>query len=188
MGCGQLFRDVVSQYERPDGMKRCDSEIFAANKRRMSFDNPHQGKTKSNQAVNISEQRAVTANMMALKAWPSFLLSDDFNTWRTESGAFDEKAPTELVETEIDLIEDDGLTFLERVDREFEEIVEHQSWLVQLLETVESLPLCVSIATARKGQRGFPLVYVNQFFEATTGYTREEILGQNCRFLQTGDL
>ena len=30
-----------------------------------------------------------------------------------------------------------------------------------------------------------PLVVVNQNFLDTTGYTREEVLGQNCRFLQT---
>lgn len=105
--------------------------------------------------------------------------------WKTEPGALKEE--NDIATTEIDLIEDDGLTYLERLDREFEDIVAHQSWVVQLLEAVESLPLCLSIATAQKGQRGFPLVYVNQFFETTTGYTREEILGQNCRFLQKGN-
>jgi len=33
--------------------------------------------------------------------------------------------------------------------------------------------------------RGFPLIYVNKQFEVTTGYQRSEILGQNCRFLQS---
>lgn len=30
-----------------------------------------------------------------------------------------------------------------------------------------------------------PLIYVNSFFEDFTGYTRQEVLGKNCRFLQT---
>ncbi|KAJ1406442.1 hypothetical protein B484DRAFT_354062, partial [Ochromonadaceae sp. CCMP2298] len=32
---------------------------------------------------------------------------------------------------------------------------------------------------------GFPLVYVNKRFETTTGYSREEIVGKNCKFLQS---
>ena len=32
-----------------------------------------------------------------------------------------------------------------------------------------------------------PLVYVNPAFEAMTGYSLEEVVGKNCRFLQNGD-
>lgn len=32
-----------------------------------------------------------------------------------------------------------------------------------------------------------PIVYVNQGFERLTGYSRDEVLGRNCRFLQGGD-
>lgn len=40
----------------------------------------------------------------------------------------------------------------------------------------------ISIADARLPDR--PLIYVNEGFERLTGYSREEILGTNCRFLQ----
>jgi PAS domain S-box-containing protein len=40
----------------------------------------------------------------------------------------------------------------------------------------------ITIADARLADE--PLVYVNAGFERLTGYTREEILGRNCRFLQ----
>ena len=33
----------------------------------------------------------------------------------------------------------------------------------------------------------FPIVFVNKAFERITGYTKEEVIGQNCRFLQRDD-
>ena len=39
----------------------------------------------------------------------------------------------------------------------------------------------------REGERDNILIYVNPAFERLTGYTSEEILYQDCRFLQAGD-
>lgn len=36
-------------------------------------------------------------------------------------------------------------------------------------------------------QPDHPLIYANEAFELMTGYTREEIIGHNCRFLQGDD-
>lgn len=58
-------------------------------------------------------------------------------------------------------------------------------WLQNLLATVEELPLCVSLATARTDRPGFPLIYVNKAFEKTTQFSRSEIIGHNCKFLQS---
>lgn len=57
-------------------------------------------------------------------------------------------------------------------------------WLQDILAYLEYLPYSICISTARKEQPGFPLVYVNRCFEDMTLYSRREILGQNCRFLQ----
>lgn len=40
----------------------------------------------------------------------------------------------------------------------------------------------ISVADARKDD--FPLIYVNSAFEKITGYSKDEIIGKNCRFLQ----
>ena len=37
------------------------------------------------------------------------------------------------------------------------------------------------------GQADMPVVYVNRGFERLTGYSRDEVLGRNCRFLQGAD-
>ena len=44
-----------------------------------------------------------------------------------------------------------------------------------------------SIVISDPNQPDDPLVYVNPAFERTTGYTSEEVLGRNCRFLQNED-
>ncbi len=48
--------------------------------------------------------------------------------------------------------------------------------------TMDETPLGISIADAARDD--LPLIYVNDGFCDLTGYSREEILGRNCRFLQ----
>ena len=54
-----------------------------------------------------------------------------------------------------------------------------------IMNTMEISPIGISIADARKDDR--PLIYVNDEFVKITGYSQEEVLGQNCRFLQGDD-
>lgn len=43
------------------------------------------------------------------------------------------------------------------------------------------------IVISDPNQADNPLIYVNRGFELMTGYSAEEILGHNCRFLQGSD-
>ncbi|WP_434767736.1 PAS domain-containing protein [Pseudomonas triticicola] len=43
------------------------------------------------------------------------------------------------------------------------------------------------VVAEKEGHREDILIYVNPAFERLTGYTHEEILYQDCRFLQAGD-
>lgn len=61
----------------------------------------------------------------------------------------------------------------------------HQAQLQLLQRSVDVSVNGVVIADAQ--QPGYPLVYVNDRFEQMTGYSRAEILGQNCQFLQGRD-
>lgn len=54
--------------------------------------------------------------------------------------------------------------------------------MIDLVSVFDDCMLGISVADAT--QPGLPLVHVNRGFCALTGYAREEVLGQNCRFLQ----
>lgn len=55
--------------------------------------------------------------------------------------------------------------------------------LSALIESaVDVIPTGITISDMR--QRDQPLVYVNRGFEQVTGYTAQEVIGRNCRFLQ----
>jgi PAS domain S-box-containing protein len=67
----------------------------------------------------------------------------------------------------------------------YEEITNHVKWLTTLILLVENIPICVSISAYGKKNNVYnPLIYVNNHFEHTTQYSRNEIVGQNCNFLQ----
>lgn len=62
-----------------------------------------------------------------------------------------------------------------------------QAQVSDLLKTkaIESTSCGVVISDALAQDN--PLIYVNAGFEVVTGYSREEVLGKNCRFLQGAD-
>lgn len=66
-------------------------------------------------------------------------------------------------------------------------IVEKDPGLIpQVLSKI--LDSCVNgITLADPDQEDLPLVYANKAFETITGYTQEETIGKNCRFLQGTD-
>jgi PAS domain S-box-containing protein len=55
-------------------------------------------------------------------------------------------------------------------------------WLEVFKAAAELIPACVTIADMQLPDR--PLVFVNKCFSETTGYSYEESVGHNCRFLQ----
>ena len=56
----------------------------------------------------------------------------------------------------------------------------------QLLEAMINGSRVATVVTDPT-QEDNPIIYTNQTFEQLTGYTKEEILGRNCRFLQGAD-
>jgi PAS domain S-box-containing protein len=132
-----------------------------------------------------------TLVLMAMGSFPRFLESDDYKQYlerkaNGETGAVEIRGPTNTAVANGQLSVLDA-KFTEILDkRVVERALSAGSWLSGLLASVENLPVCVSLSTARKTRLGFPLIYVNKYFEDTTGYSQSEIIGQNCRFLQKG--
>ena len=57
----------------------------------------------------------------------------------------------------------------------------------QLLQMVINASNDGVVIAEKEGEHDNILIYVNPAFERLTGYTSEEILYQDCRFLQSGD-
>ena len=57
----------------------------------------------------------------------------------------------------------------------------------QLLQMVINASNDGIVVAEKEGEQDNILIYVNPAFERLTGYTSEEILYQDCRFLQSGD-
>ena len=55
----------------------------------------------------------------------------------------------------------------------------------ELFHRMTKVPTPVTIADPY--QDDMPLIFCNQAFEALTGYGADEVIGQNCRFLQHGE-
>ena len=77
----------------------------------------------------------------------------------------------------------EGISERERANSELREMLEKlriRDRAIALAETG------IVIADARLGD--LPIVYCNAAFERMTGYSQQELLGRNCRFLQAHDL
>jgi len=66
-------------------------------------------------------------------------------------------------------------------------VVEKDNGLIpQILSSI--LDECVNgVTLADPDIEGVPIVYANKAFERLTGYSQEDIIGHNCRFLQGAD-
>lgn len=76
------------------------------------------------------------------------------------------------------------------LSRSYLEDSEHQlklkvNELSTLTTVLQKAPFGITIADPR--QPDMPLIYVNEAFQAQTGYSADEVLGRNCRFLQGPD-
>ena len=108
-------------------------------------------------------------------------ISEELFEWNLPTPAGDEVA------VEIHLAETDweGRQVRLLSLRDISERKESEKQLRLLKRSLESSYNGVVIADARAHDQ--PIIYVNPAFERITGYSADEVLGRNCRFLQAGE-
>lgn len=183
-------QEALHRYMFPDE----EFDIYKMNKQQEDLDiyNP------DNDGISLSPEAIKKLSLAAIH--PLFLASQEYQEWidskLIKEDEDDEEEDTRearlecLFQPSEHTVEDVMETSLASFDqKELDELISDSgdSWVVDVLLAVENLPFCVSIATARESRKGFPLVYVNKAFEKATGYSRNEIVGHNCKFLQGND-
>ena len=88
--------------------------------------------------------------------------------------------PMEINATAI--TEDGTVTAVQGVARDISERKERESEIRLRTRAMEAAEVPITMADAT--ERDNPIVYANGAFEAVTGYTRDQITGNNCRVLQ----
>lgn len=125
----------------------------------------------------------------------TFVSEDD---WEALSSQFDEiGSDVPVLGLKLELARPDGdgrevIAVSSRVD--WEEVTQIQTSCIDISadegtaepslkdSAMDEAPIGITIADATREDE--PLIYVNQGFVELTGHPREEIIGQNCRFLQ----
>lgn len=128
--------------------------------------------------------------IVAMGAIPRYLGSQYYDDWSLAqlNVVEDTSMVSELEGAESSAVARATKFEINEMSAELHRVQMKSIWLQEMLVAVENLSLCVSVASASSKVRGFPLIYINAAFEATTGYHRSEIIGQNCRFLQFNQL
>eukprot|EP01041_Mallomonas_annulata_P013571 gene13571-28799_t len=150
---------------------------------------------EENEEYNNIDSTYVVSNetfaMMALNIYPKFIGSEAYKKWREEESKEVDAViatttttfgPVQTTSISPDSFASRCFQFINptAVDRLFGT----GSWLTTFVSAAEGLPICVTLADADNSRPGFPLIYVNNVFENATGFSREQIRGRNCKFLQ----
>jgi PAS domain S-box-containing protein len=139
---------------------------------------------------------------LAKNMFPRFLCSGDYQKWRaaersTYTAMFlrgsvcfentgDGHTTTSRNRENSDSVgsRDENDSIFSSIDNlEVIKIVNADSWLTTLLARAESLPIGLTLLSARSDRKGYPLVYVNKFYEEQSGYEKTEMLGHRWNFL-----
>jgi PAS domain S-box-containing protein len=102
-------------------------------------------------------------------------------TQRLEYEAVTRDGQRRAFEARLAPMPDDQVLYLTRDLTDMRRLERELMLLQRAIETDASVPIIVTDAT----RADEPIAYVNPAFERLTGYSREQAIGRNCRFLQS---
>jgi len=186
-------RDLVDSYKKPSEESEPDIEKPVISNIKKILEGGETGSPSDIMMLLDNAMNEIVV-LMAFNSFPQFIKSEMYKEWRQE-----EANMIKIIGTNSDAIiqpnvpssvgtllhgslAERAALFVEpaTVDRVFGS----GSWVATFISVAEGLPICVTFADANPKNPCFPLLYVNKVFESTTGFRRERIRGQNCRFLQ----
>jgi len=120
------------------------------------------------QVKGIAPAQEAVLDLMSMSCFPGFLESKWGKTMITE---FSKK-------------EDEKLKEIARKSAKVKKSKDDKDihWLENFIRAAEKLPVCICL-TDMEG-KDQPVVYINREFSIVTGYSKDETIGRNCRFLQ----
>nr|AML78874.1 putative LOV domain-containing protein [Scytosiphon dotyi] len=167
----QAATKVYKEFVAAQGAGIGQQERTKGTQQLWDFANSSQGETLEPGVAmqKVQEEAETTLGMLAFDAFPRFLKSK-------YSKAVMEDLKTGSNPNEVAALEGAINTSESKQPGDADE------WLNMFVSTAESFPACIVISDMTIP--GAPMVYINGEFTKTTGYTKEEAVGRNCRFLQ----
>eukprot|EP01041_Mallomonas_annulata_P008491 gene8491-17502_t len=124
--------------------------------------------TKMKSTIDVD----VISYSRASSTFPNHRQSQVIHANEVESKKIEDKIP-HLIETSLSVCDPLEATTL----------LKSGSWLPLLLTAAETLPIGISLSTACTTKPGYPVVYINKYFEAMLGYKRNIIIGDEWKFM-----
>ena len=155
--------DGIGHQERTEATQ----ELWENARKSRDLSNGEDGTTA---VIKVREECATTVQMLAFDSFPRFMKTPAADKMIAEIKKKGTKKSSDQALNEM--LASAGSQLPQDAD----------SWLNTFITIAETYPACIVISDMTIP--GAPMVYVNPEFCRTTGYSKEESTGRNCRFLQ----
>jgi hypothetical protein len=147
---------------------------------------------KERLVMALKEAQHESLVLLIRKMWPGFMKHHEYTLWRAQthevvkSNGELQKQLAVLVEQSYKSTPESQMQAIVASGKlSMNKVFTSGSWLASFIGTMQYLPVSLTLSSAKREEHGFPLIHVNRCFELETGYTQEEVMGRNCRFLQS---
>jgi PAS domain S-box-containing protein len=129
-----------------------------------------------------------------LNKFGDYILAPAYHVWRaSESGLANEAIGDQMARSIGEVESPHHDNFVQNIfacmnDEDLKKAVESSTWIIKFITSVEMLPLGIIIVNHHNGEeyegKRLSIMYVNRQFETITGYSKNEAIGKDPKFLQ----